>query len=67
VVIDEQTCAGSGTCTAIAPAHFRLDGVTSEPVSPEIEPAPDVLTAAESCPMAAIAVYAANGTQLAPS
>ncbi|QFZ17244.1 ferredoxin [Saccharothrix syringae] len=66
VEVNRGTCLGTGMCTSIAPDHFRLEGGTSTPVEPSIEPADAVLDAAESCPMEAILVRDADGTLLAP-
>jgi ferredoxin len=53
-------------CTSIAPDHFRLDGGTSTPVESQVDPSDAVIDAAESCPMEAILVRAADGAVLAP-
>ncbi|QQQ77670.1 ferredoxin [Saccharothrix sp. 6-C] len=66
VGVDRAACLGTGMCTSIAPDHFRLDGGTSTPVSPEVDPDDAVIDAAESCPMEAILVRSADGEVLAP-
>ncbi|GAA1282535.1 ferredoxin [Saccharothrix xinjiangensis] len=66
VEVDRSTCLGTGMCTSIAPGHFRLEGGTSVPVNPSVEPDDSVVDAAESCPMEAILVRDADGTVLAP-
>jgi ferredoxin len=61
VSVDHNMCAGSGTCTGIAPKRFRMGaGSQSEPIDELIEPDDDVLDAAESCPAAAITVRDAD-------
>ncbi|MFI9006525.1 ferredoxin [Actinosynnema sp. NPDC053489] len=66
ISVDRGACLGTGMCTSIAPDHFRLEGGTSTPVDPEVEPDDAVVDAAESCPMEAILVRSADGTVLAP-
>ncbi len=66
VEVDRTTCLGTGMCTSIAPGRFRLEGATSVPVSPSVEPDDAIIDAAESCPMEAILVRDADGTVLAP-
>jgi ferredoxin len=67
IEIDGETCIGSGICAGSAPDHFALvDGVSCARAA-EVEPADEVLDAAESCPVEAIAVTdAATGEVLAP-
>ncbi|MBW4720856.1 ferredoxin [Saccharothrix obliqua] len=64
--VDGGTCIGSGMCTAIAPEHFRLEGDTSVPIDPSVDPDDLVVDAAESCPVEAILVRAADGSVVAP-
>ncbi|MGW4110107.1 ferredoxin [Actinosynnema sp. NPDC004786] len=66
VEVDRGACIGTGMCTSIAPAHFRLDGSTSTPVDADVEPSDAVVDAAESCPMEAILVRSADGSVVAP-
>lgn len=66
VSVDAGTCIGSGICAGSAPEYFQLEGVTSRPVRDEVDPADEVLNAAESCPVEAILVRDSSGAQLAP-
>jgi ferredoxin len=51
----------------MAPKHFQLTGGLSAPVESEIDPEDDVVDAAESCPVEAILVAAADdGRVIAP-
>ena len=51
----DDTCIGSGSCTGVAPAYFRLNAENrAEPVRAEVEPDEVVLDAVASCPMEAI-------------
>lgn len=56
IEVDQDTCIGSGVCSATAPEHFLLEGATSVALKPTIEPAEDVREAAESCPVEAITI-----------
>ncbi|QIS08713.1 MULTISPECIES: ferredoxin [Nocardia] len=65
IEVDRGTCIGSGMCTGIAPDHFTLVDGRSAPISQTPDDA--VLDAAESCPVEAILVRAAeSGAILAP-
>ncbi|CCB74136.1 MULTISPECIES: ferredoxin [Streptomycetaceae] len=55
VEVDTAVCVGSGMCAGHAPHVFALDPTRrSHPLTPHTDPAPDVLTAAEHCPVEAI-------------
>jgi ferredoxin len=68
VHIDKTLCVAFETCVDLAPEVFHLapDGVITfiEP-TPEIERA-RLLEACKSCPVDALSVFDADGTQLAP-
>ncbi|WP_309115077.1 ferredoxin [Actinosynnema sp. CA-248983] len=64
--VDGGKCVASGMCEAIAPDHFRLDGV-SQPIDPSVDPDEVVVEAAESCPVEAILVRGSDGAVVAPS
>lgn len=67
ISVNRDVCQGTGMCTSMASKHFRLVGGHSEPIEPEIEPDDDVVDAAESCPVEAILVAAADdGRVIAP-
>ncbi len=52
--VDAAACIGSGSCTGLAPRHFRLDGHTATPVNELVPPDDDVMAAVDSCPAEAI-------------
>jgi ferredoxin len=56
ITIDRSLCSGFGSCADLAPNAFAVgaDGIATVLVGETDDPA--VLQAAESCPMAAIAV-----------
>lgn len=56
IEVDGDSCIGSGMCVGSAPDHFDLEDGISCPLRPEVEPADEVLEAAESCPVEAIRV-----------
>ncbi|MBU3062145.1 ferredoxin [Nocardia sp. NEAU-G5] len=67
VTVDKGTCIGSGVCTGTAAGRFSLVGERSQPAAELIDPDEAVLDAAESCPVEAILVRAAEtGEVLAP-
>ncbi|NHD18465.1 MULTISPECIES: ferredoxin [Actinopolyspora] len=67
IEVDGGTCIGSGMCSAIAEGYFELVDGVSQPVRAEVDPADDVVDAAESCPVEAITVREADsGRKLAP-
>ncbi|GAA2671796.1 MULTISPECIES: ferredoxin [Actinosynnema] len=66
VEVDRDTCIGSGMCAAIAAGHFRLDDGRAAPLASPVEPADDVVDAAESCPVEAILVRDQGGEVVAP-
>lgn len=67
VTVDRGTCIGSGVCTGTATGHFTLVNERSHPAAEFIDPDDAVLDAAESCPVEAILVRAAeSGEVLAP-
>jgi ferredoxin len=67
VNVDRAACIGSGLCSAAAPGHFELAGGAARPVRERIDPADEVIEAAESCPVEAIIVTeSASGKVLAP-
>jgi ferredoxin len=65
IQIDRSLCSGFGSCADLAPRSVRLgpDGL-AEPTAPDTED-DDVLEAAASCPMGAIAVLDETGAQVA--
>ena len=68
VVVDKDKCIGSASCVAIAPDLFELDddGKAVVKEGAAVDDVIQVLDAARSCPVDAIIVYDAAGTQLWP-
>lgn len=57
VTVDADLCIGSGGCVAIAPEGFELDAARQGcPRHEVLGASQDVLDAAESCPVEAIAI-----------
>jgi ferredoxin len=68
IVVDQEMCVGSGTCTATAAARFTLDEHDrSRPVQGLVEPDDGVLDAMDMCPTSAISVYDAETGEPVPS
>ncbi|MFF2963968.1 ferredoxin [Streptomyces sp. NPDC057963] len=68
IEVDDELCFGSGVCTGCAPQVFDLVDGVSTPAAPVVEAGPEVLIAAESCPVEAIRVTdTATGEVLAPT
>ncbi|MDX3224828.1 ferredoxin [Streptomyces sp. ME19-01-6] len=62
VEVDRDVCIGSGLCVSAAPGGFRLDAARqSHPVAAETDASEAVLTAAEGCPVEAIAIRLIGG------
>ncbi|MFI2645826.1 ferredoxin [Streptomyces sp. NPDC018610] len=67
VRVDEKACMATGICAGTAPGRFRVHDGASHPTSEIIPPAPEVIDAAESCPMEAILVtHRGTGARIAP-
>lgn len=67
VVVDRETCIGSGLCRSAAPAVFTPDSDGKTVASSPIMPDDTVLDSAEMCPVEAITVTDhTSGEQLAP-
>ncbi|WP_411136409.1 ferredoxin [Streptomyces sp. C10] len=56
VEIDPQQCIASGSCAAIAPDLFVVDGAHARPLRDRIEEDERALDAADVCPAMAITV-----------
>ncbi|MFH8629545.1 ferredoxin [Streptomyces lydicus] len=56
VEIDPQQCIASGSCPAIAPDLFVVDGAHARPLKDVIEEDERALDAADVCPAMAITV-----------
>ncbi len=66
VEIDPGLCIASGSCPAIAPDLFVLDGPHARPVREEIPEDERAVDAAELCPAMAITVRDATGQVIGP-
>ncbi|MBB5153036.1 ferredoxin [Saccharopolyspora phatthalungensis] len=68
IEVDADTCIGSGMCAGIAPDHFDLVDGYSCVKNATVDPAEQVVDAAESCPVEAILVKDADtGEIVAPA
>jgi ferredoxin len=67
VRIDRTLCVGFGDCVKEAPEGFKLDadGVAVF-VTPDAVPRDRLLRACDACPVDAISVWDADGSQLVP-
>nr|WP_275465934.1 ferredoxin [Streptomyces noursei] len=66
VAVDPALCIASGSCPAIAPDLFVLDGPHARAVQEEIAEDERALDAAEVCPAMAITVQDASGRVIGP-
>lgn len=67
VRIDRTLCVGFGECVAIAPEAFALDGDDLVVfLNPEREERERLLEACRVCPVDALVVLDAQGTQIVP-
>jgi ferredoxin len=67
IVIDRDQCVGFGDCVKEAPEGFRLaDDAIVVFDRPETVERERLLRACDACPVDAITVYDASGTQLVP-
>ncbi|QIK10331.1 ferredoxin [Streptomyces sp. ID38640] len=62
VEIDPRQCIASGSCAAIAPDLFVVDGAHARPLKDRIEEDERALDAADVCPAMAITVR--NGAKV---
>ncbi|MFC5220665.1 ferredoxin [Streptomyces coerulescens] len=65
VEIESSICVGSGLCAATAPDCFTLD-TAGRAVSAHriVEPADEILEAAENCPATAISLHSGDGKEI---
>jgi ferredoxin len=67
VRIDRTLCVGFGDCVKEAPEGFKLDeGGVAVFVAPDAVPRERLLRACDACPVDAITVWDADGSQLVP-
>jgi len=68
VRIDRNICVGFGDCVKEAPEGFKLDdGGVAVFVEPDTVERDRLLRACDACPVDAITVWDAAGTQLVPT
>ena len=56
VVVDKSKCIGCGTCVAIAPQSFKLEGATAVALDPLGDSEELVKEAVDSCPVDALTI-----------
>ena len=56
ITIDEKKCIGCGTCAAMCPSHFIMEGEKSKAVKAEVEDLSCAREAADACPVSAIKI-----------
>ena len=56
VVIDKDKCIGCGTCVAIAPRSFKLDGAVVTVIEPMSDPEDKIKEAVDGCPVDALTI-----------
>ncbi len=68
VTIDRNLCIGAGTCTAMAPHAFIVDGEGKVLFGeqPEQDSVDAVIQAAQACPVFAIIIQNEKGQQIVP-
>lgn len=68
IVVDRKLCIGAATCVVIAPDAFELDNENIAIVKADALNVDDdtLLTAAQSCPTSAIALFDEQGNQIFP-
>lgn len=68
VTVDRNLCIGAGSCVAVAPKAFALDGEAKAIVLPTVNEETDetLLESAKACPVAAIIVKDETGKQVFP-
>lgn len=67
IVVDRDLCIGSASCVALAAKVFQLDEhQKAVVVDPRGASDDDILAAAQSCPVFAIALDDANGKRVYP-
>lgn len=66
--IDRTLCVGFGDCITEAPAAFVLDAMgVATFLAPETTAREQLLRACDACPVDAITVWNADGTQIVPA
>lgn len=67
IVVDRAKCIGAGSCVAVAPGVFQLDGENlAYVIDPDSTDEDTILLAAQSCPVLAIELYDEAGKKIFP-
>jgi ferredoxin len=67
IVVDREKCISAGSCVAVAPEVFELDGEGKAVVKNATGDSDEmILDAAKACPTLAITLIDSNGKQVVP-
>ncbi len=67
IVVDREKCISAGSCVAVAPEVFELDGEGKAIVKNATGDSDEmILDAAKACPTLAITLIDSNGKQVVP-
>lgn len=67
IVVDREKCISAGSCVAVAPEVFELDGEGKAVVKNATGDSDEmILDAARACPTLAITIIDSNGKQVVP-
>ncbi len=67
IVVDREKCISAGSCVAVAPEVFELDGEGKAVVKNATGDSDEmILDAARACPTLAITLVDSNGKQVVP-
>lgn len=67
IVVDREKCISAGSCVAVAPEVFELDGEGKAVVKNVTGDSDEIiLDAARACPTLAITIIDNNGKQIVP-
>jgi ferredoxin len=66
IAIDASLCVAFGDCVTAAPEAFAVSGETVTFVEPERATRERLIAACDACPVDALLVWDAAGTQLVP-
>ncbi|MDP2789849.1 MAG: ferredoxin [bacterium] len=67
IIVDREKCISAGSCVAVAPEVFELDGEGKAVVKNATGDSDEmILDAAKACPTLAITLIDSNGKQVVP-
>lgn len=67
IVVDREKCISAGSCVAVAPEVFELDGEGKAVVKNATGDSDEmIIDAAKACPTLAITLIDSNGKQIVP-